>query len=322
MSKPFDPALEQQLFAAARMLESTGRFKVLNKLEARDVFNEDDGSKKEILMLLDTETTGLKSDRDKMIEIGYLLIEFSRETGKLYRVLDRVDELEDPGFPLSEETIKLTGLTDEMLAGKTFNRAKITADAARADLVMAHNSGFDRKFVEVEFPWFKTKPFVCSFVNGPWEDMGFSTRKLEFLAFAVGGFFYEAHRAQTDAEATAELISKPAHDGQPILKHIIERGMEATYRVWANNSPFETKDALSEAKYRWSDGKEEGKFKAWFKEGVKDPDAEVAFLAENIYPRAATISIDLILPEDAFSLRHTERQQFDVVPPKKVSLRP
>lgn len=313
-------AESQSLEDSARELESSGLFQVLRRFVPKDVFNDDDGAPKKTLMVVDTETTGTNFQKDKVFEIGYVLVEFSPETGKLYKVLDRHTDLEDPGFPLPEIIERITGVTYDQVEGKTFNRAKINADIARADMVIAQNAAFDRKFLEPEFPAFKALPWLCSVVQAPWEEMTISTRKQDYLAWKVAGIYYEAHRALTDSEVLLEIISHVGPQDKSIFKHILDVGTEATFTVWANNSPFETKDALKVEGYRWSDGTEPGKFKAWYKEGVTDPDAEVAYLAQHIYPRAAKISIDMILPEDAFSTRYSERQEVTVA--KKSSPRP
>lgn len=316
------PAEAQMLEDAAKLLEASGLFQVLRRFQAKDVFNEDDGAPKKTLMVVDTETTGTDFQKDKVFEIGYVLVEFSPETGKLYKVLDRHTDLEDPGFPLPALIEKITGVTYDQVEGKIFNRAKINADIGRADLVIAQNAGFDRKFLEPEFPAFKALPWVCSVVQGPWEEMTIGTKKQEYLAWKVAGIFYEAHRALTDAEALLEIISREGPQDKSIFKHILDVGTEASFTVWANNSPYEAKDTLKlERGYRWSDGTELGKLKSWYKEGVVDPDAEVAYLAENIYPRAAKINIDMILPEDAFSTRYTERQEVPVTPARNSSPR-
>lgn len=316
------PSAEDVAKALETLRQLPEEYRVLNHLRATDHLCDDDGSPKLTLMVLDTETTGLEAGVDKMIEIGYAMVEFSPETGKAYRVLDRVCELEDPGFPLEEITTKLTGLTDADVSGKTFNRTKINADIARADLVMAHNSNFDRKMMEVDFPAMQSKQWVCSMANGPWEEMDINTKKLEFLAFAVGNFFYKAHRAMTDTNAVVALLNKPGPDGKTILQHILEKGNEPTFTVWATGSAFETKDTLKANGYRWCGDPDEKQFKAWFKPGVKDVDGEMAWLGENIYTRPARISVDLILPEDAFSGRFSERQPIDVEPVRKSTPRP
>lgn len=310
------------LQAALELLERSGDYRVLSNFKPRDLICKDDGCDKQLLMVLDTETTGLDSGKDKVFELGYVLIEFSPESGKLYRIIDRYSGFEDPGFDLPENIQKITGVATEQVRGHAFDRSKILADIARTDLVLAHNAGFDRKFIEQPFPQFKEKEWVCSMVNGPWEAMGIGSKKLDYLACMVANLYYSAHRALTDAEVLTEVVAKQGVGDESVLKHILDAGLKPSYTIWANSAAFEVKDVLKENGYRWSDGSEPGKFKAWHKSGVADPDAEIEFLASQVYNRPVTIYIDQIAPIDAFSSRFGERQQFDLKPQAKTTLRP
>ena len=63
-------------------------------------------------VVFDLETTGLyPNSGDTIIEIGAVKI----SDGK---IIDRFDELINPGRNLSEEIIKITGIDNEMLKGK------------------------------------------------------------------------------------------------------------------------------------------------------------------------------------------------------------
>lgn len=296
-------------------LEETGDFRVLRKFKSHDLFNEDDGSVKKNLLVIDTETTGLDPQADKVIEIGFVLVEVN-DNGKVFRVLERYNGMRDPGEPLSDQIKKITGITDADLAGKTFDLPCIDAAIARADIVVAQNAAFDRKFLEKDFKALEKKPWLCSLQQGPWEELNVSVRKQEFLAFQVAGIFYDAHRALTDSEVLLEILSCPGHQGKTILKSVMDKGSEPSFTIWAINSPFESKDELKSKGYRWADGTNESGFKSWYKEGVQDPDQELQYLEEKIYARESRIAIDLILPEDAYSGRYSERQMVQVKPRK------
>src|SRR5580692_5192379 len=43
----------------------------------------------------------------------------TRQTGRIYKVLGSWEWLEDPGLPIPAEITKITGVTDEMVAGRT-----------------------------------------------------------------------------------------------------------------------------------------------------------------------------------------------------------
>ena len=112
-------------------------------------------SKLRKLLVIDTETTGLDKKKDKIIEIGYVIVHFDPETGAILDVVRRFSGFEDPGFPLPENITQITGITDQDVAGQKFDDDQINADIAESDLVVAHNAGFDRGFLELRFEAFK-----------------------------------------------------------------------------------------------------------------------------------------------------------------------
>lgn len=233
------------------------------------------------MLVLDVETTGKDYRKNKVIELGLILVEFSSVKGEFGRVIEQYNGFEDPGEPITEEITKLTGITDEMVAGQHFDDARVAKLISMADLVVAHNAGFDRPFAESRFADLKKKWWACTFKEGPWEELMTGSAKLEYLCYKVGGFFYEAHRALTDVEATIRLMSTQTEVGS-VLSNILNKVKQPTYTIWATNSPFDTKDKLKEAGYRWSpeEIKETGELKAWFKEGLTEAqkDEEIAFL--------------------------------------------
>lgn len=302
---------------ALALLAAHPDYKIIKRFEPKEVYGVDDGSPKGTLMVLDSETTGLDHAEDVMFELGYVLVSYSKRTGNVLAVLGTYSGTEDPGYELSEETVRITGVNYELeVKGQKFDDEKVNADIARTDLVVAHNAEFDRKMSEKRFPTLESKPWVCSFKQGPWKAMGFGSSKLDYLLVMAGGLFHEAHRALVDAQALLHLLALPGIEGKTVFGNILEIGRAPSYTVWANDSAFETKDLLKKNDYRWSDGLEIGKLKAWHKTGVVDPDAELKFLATEIYKRPTTIHIDLVDAHDNFSNRYTDRIKQEVVPIK------
>jgi DNA polymerase-3 subunit epsilon len=78
------------------------------------------------------------------------------------------------------------------------------------------------------------------------------------------GLFHHAHRAIDDCRALVEILacdlSKPNRSGLAVL---LERARRKTLRIWAEQSPFELKDALKKRGYRWSDGAD-GRLRSWY----------------------------------------------------------
>ncbi len=97
----------------------------------------------------DTETTGLdwRGD-DRVIEVGAVELMNYIPTGKTFRMLI------NPGRPVSADTVRITGITDEMLIDQpSFDHPDIV-DGLMAFIgdarIVAHNAGFDRGFLNAE----------------------------------------------------------------------------------------------------------------------------------------------------------------------------
>ena len=190
---------------AIASLESTGNFRVLCKYEKPEYYNQDEGLEKVKGIFLDVETTGLSHEIHKVIEIALVPFEFS-EDGRIFKLLDGYSGLEDPEIALPQKIISLTGITNEMLNGKSFNDDEIKHIVDSSKLIIAHNANFDRKFLEKRFPFFSEKAWGCSASQVPWNDEGLASVKLEYLAYKFG-FFFEGHRAEVDCCASLHLLS-------------------------------------------------------------------------------------------------------------------
>ena len=296
-------------------LEATGQYRVLRRFVPAESYQLDDEkievSRVRSVLVVDVETTGLKKDSDRIIDIGLVLAEFDRVSGQVLRVLERYSGFEDPGRPIPEEITRLTGIRDEDVLEQTFDDARVEALIARADLVVAHNAPFDRGFLELRFPSFQKKWWACSQREAPWSQMMTGSTKLEWLAFQIGGCFYEAHRALVDAEVTLFILAQMGPGGRPILSHLLEVSGRKTYCVWAEGAPFEAKDKLKlEMGYSWSDGASPDKpIKAWFKQGVVDLEAELETLARTVYLRPAHLTIDSMTGYERFTDRYHSRDK-------------
>jgi DNA polymerase III subunit epsilon len=179
------------------------------------------------------------------------VFEYCHASGTVGRVLDTYDGLEDPGIPIPPASTAIHGITDAMVAGQRIDDARVAGLLQTVGLVIAHNAGFDRKFLEPRLPVFATLPWGCSWQEVPWSDAGITSSKLEYLAYRCG-FFYDGHRAGADCRALLEVLSQPfGQTGGTALKVLLDSARAPSFRLWANNSPFETKDVLRKRGYWW-----------------------------------------------------------------------
>lgn len=141
----------------AAHLTETGRYRILRKLESRPVATSIRPEFPLKAVILDTETTGLNHRRDEIIEIGAIALTFN-EQGELGDVIGVYGGLQQPTISIPAEITRLTGITDTMVAGQAIDILALRALIDPADLIIAHNAGFDRPFCEAFSPIFLTRP--------------------------------------------------------------------------------------------------------------------------------------------------------------------
>jgi DNA polymerase-3 subunit epsilon len=192
----------------ARSLAESGDYRLTRRLEPQTEYHSADGIPKLVAAVVDVETTGTNPDRDKIIELGICLFEYHRETGRIYKVLGSWEWFEDPGCSIPPEITKITGITDEMVAGHRIDDHAIDDLLSRAVLLIAHNADFDRRFLERRIPAFAAKHWACSRSDIDWKAEGIRSSALEFVAYALG-FFHDGHRAASDCRATLHALAEP-----------------------------------------------------------------------------------------------------------------
>jgi len=269
-------------------------FKVKRRLVPILDFGPGSGAPTKRVLILDTETTGLDWRAENIIELAMLSVAVDLQTGQPVGVVEVYEDFEDPGRPIPAEIVKLTGITNQDVKGQKLNEAKIIDMVQRADLIVAHNAGFDRPFVENRLEVFEHKAWACSFAGINWKSQGLGSAKLEFLCSELG-WFYDAHRAQVDCHALLRVLSAPLKaqpDDMPStgLQQLFKSAEQARTVVKAFGSPFETKDKLKARGYRW-----DAEAKVW-STAVKSAEAleaEADWLKSQVYGgRAARIGLE------------------------------
>jgi len=263
-------------------LEGTGRYRILQKLVPRPLLPRSKSAFPRLGLCIDTETTGLDSSKDEIIELGMIAFTYN-DQGELGDVVAVFNALRQPYRPIPTEITKLTGITNEMVAGKTIDPKEVEDFIAPADLVIAHNARFDRPFCERLSAGFSTKPWACSNSEVAWADYGFEGTKLAYL-IGQCGFFHDGHRAIDDCHALIEVLARAkGNEARSAFGELLENSKKAVIRIWAENSPFDMKEKLKSRHYRWSDGSN-GQPKAWWTD-VSEADLaeELRFLRQEIF---------------------------------------
>ncbi len=168
------------------------------------------------IVCFDIETTGLSKTRDRIIEIGAVVL----RDGKLEETFNT---FVDPQRPLERKTTDLTGITDKMLEGAPSEEEAINAflDFVGDRPVAAHNALFDTSFIaqacrrlDKEFtnPYLDTVPLSHGLLPG------LGNYKLDTVANALNLPAFQHHRASDDAKVVGEMLI-------PMFQMLEEKGI-------------------------------------------------------------------------------------------------
>lgn len=295
-------ATDTELEAMAAALEASGRYRVLRRLGERTQLAPPNGGPTRTGLFLDVETTGLDTAHDEVIELALVPFTYGLD-GQVFEILPAYQAFQEPSRPIPPEITQITGITDAMVAGCKIDLAQVEAMLARAALVVAHNAAFDRPFAERLSAAFEVKPWSCSMSQVDWVAEGHEGRKLSYLV-ARAGYFYDAHRAATDCQAAIELLAAVLpRSGVPAMAKLLENARRPSWRIWAENSPYDLRNALKARGYRWN-GDGGPSPKAWYVD-VEDHlrDAELQFLRAEIYQREIDLMVHAITAHNRFSDR-------------------
>jgi DNA polymerase-3 subunit epsilon len=290
------------LEAMADALSRSDHYRVLRRLMPRLPSSPPTGLDIRTAVLLDTETTGLDARRDEIIELGMVKFDYWPD-GRIACVRDTFSGFIEPSAPIPAEITALTGITDAMVTGQRIDDAEVTAFVDDAAIVIAHNSGFDRKFAERYWPVFENKAWGCSATEIEWRKHGFAGAQLGYLLNGAG-YFHSAHRAVDDCHALLEVLAfELPTTGAPAFAILLETARKPTVRVWAEQSPFELKDSLKKRGYRWNDGSD-GRPKSWYIDVCKGlVEDEISFLKSEVYLRDVEPRLQTLTALTRFSAR-------------------
>ena len=192
---------------------------------------------------------------------------------------------------------------DEMVTGQRIDPDAVSSFVSHANIVIAHNANFDRKFAERGWPIFIEKCWACSAQEIEWRKYGFDGSRLAYL-LAGAGYFHDAHRAVEDCQAQLEILARQLPEtNTTALAVLLERARRPTFRIWAEHSPYDLKDELKKRGYRWNDGND-GRPKAWHVDVTEElRDEEITFLRQCIYQRDVDLFTQSITAANRFSVR-------------------
>ena len=232
------------------------------------------------ICFLDLETTGLIAKDSIPIEIAMKVVEFDKSSGKLIKAVAEYESYNDPGLSIESHITKLTGITDDMVRGENISWIEVEKLIELSQLTIAHNAKFDRafidKYIDVKTVW------ACSQKDIDWMERGFFKIGLEMLCM-WHGFYFEAHRAMNDVNATINLIAHSSYNDNSPLIELISNSKKPIFRI-VNNFPY-NKDHINLIKSRSKKYYYDPNSKSWIID-INDPDDaenERVWLENNIY---------------------------------------
>ncbi|SDI98581.1 exonuclease domain-containing protein [Alteribacillus bidgolensis] len=179
--------------------------------------------------IVDVETTGLSKVKDEIVEIGVMFCRFDTISGEIMEIIEEINELNEPSFPIPAAVTRIHGITDKKVDGKRINKKKLDQIFAEADIIIAHNASFDSGFIQRYFPASKVVPWHCSVNDIHWKSYGFSTRKLLDLCRHHRITQHQTHRALDDVKLTVELLQQRNPAGEYYLKELLHKSKQPSY---------------------------------------------------------------------------------------------
>lgn len=155
----------------------------------------------------DTETTGLKAESERVIEIG--AVKFDKNG-----TIEEFGTLIDPERRISPVITEITNITNEMLKGmpKASEAIPSFLEFSKDCILVAHNAPFDLRFVNCELMRLDrptlTNPTIDTLKFTKWAFPTACHWNQPFLAEMLGIEIKQAHRAKDDARVCMELFLK------------------------------------------------------------------------------------------------------------------
>ena len=172
-------------------------------------------------VVFDFETTGFNAaGGDSIIEIGAVKI-------KNGEIIERYDELINPGRPLPSKIVELTEITDEMLQDKDNEEEAVRRfiEWYQDFPLVAHNAKFDVSFLEMAMKKYNlgvlTNPVIDTLELSRTLDNNYARHGLSAIVKRYNVPFDETshHRGDYDAEGTALVFHK-------MMKKLNDRNFE------------------------------------------------------------------------------------------------
>lgn len=192
------------------------------------------------VVVLDTETSGLRFAQDEIIEFSAIRLDWQGDTLRAVTEMDEFVRL-SPGRRLDPKIVELTGITDEMLQQEGISKQTLCLHLAQLftprTLIVAYNAQFDllflyhllRKFGDARL--LKDQPKLDLLTV--YKDRRPYPHKLcnAIEAYGLSDRVCNSHRAIDDVRATVEVLRAMGQEREDLHRYIDLFGYNAKYGV-------------------------------------------------------------------------------------------
>lgn len=172
-------------------------------------------------MVFDTETTGLIDNIGRPLIKQPHTIEFFGITvdHTTMTTAEHLGTLVKPPITISDLITKITGVSNDMVRDApvfSFNAEKIKTYIESHDRIVAHNAGFDRDIINIEFErlgqTIKWPEVICTVEASEWFK-GYRLKLGDLHMELFGADFSDHHRAEPDTRALARCYIEMVNRG-------------------------------------------------------------------------------------------------------------
>lgn len=193
------------------------------------------------LVVFDTETTGLVSSRDEIIEFAAAVVELQEGEPRVTREYDNLVALA-PGQSVPAKISALTGITDRDLQERGIPRDQLCRDMAdifsgEKTLLLAYNAHFDLSFVFYTLMHYADPGILRGKdkldLLTVYRDRKAYPHKLASAieAYGLTGKVQNSHRAIDDVLATVAVMEAMDTQRDDLLRYVNLFGYNARYGV-------------------------------------------------------------------------------------------
>ena len=204
--------------------------------------------------VLSIETKGRNPRHAKLVELGVVVLELEKDTCKITRVLEQHHWFQDPEEedPLSEGYTAKTGITQDMVLGKSIEGRVFEEIIEAVDIFVAYNAGYVRPILQEQFPSLDSAVFACVRNQIDWTAKGFGCRSLLHLS-KDHNWYNDGLRALDECGTIIKLLQEETvleEEPMSYFQELVSRAEEPLITIEARVH-IRQKYLMKKERFRW-----------------------------------------------------------------------